>query len=464
MHWTVAKLIEATGGRLIRGNPDRPVGGISTDTRAIRAGDCFVALRGERHDAHDYISGALEGGAGAIVFNASRPDAAASLPEGVAAVEVADTLFALGELARYHRRRHFIPVVGITGSNGKTSTKEMVAGILSVRRNVLKNKGNFNNLIGVPLTLLGLEPQHEAAVVEMGINVPGEMERLVEIAGPTAGLITNIHPAHLEGLGSLDGILAEKGKLWAGLGEDGLAAVNLDDERLAAFAEGVAARTVRYSLKNPGADVRLAGKVDTVEGASVFQMILGDEVVSVRLPVMGIHQVQNALAASALAWGMGEDPATIVEGLAGCAAVKQRMQTHRLKGDRVLVDDTYNANPGSVIAAVRTVLSAGGGKPCIAVLGEMRELGPDSASIHRELGREIVKLGVSRLIAVGELGREIVEGAREAGLPFDAGCHVPTHEAAVERLRESWIEGAWVLVKGSRAMAMERIVEGILAK
>ena len=205
----------------MQGNPERPVGGISTDTRAIRAGDCFVALSGERYDAHDFIPRALAAGAEAVVLCAARADAATALPVGVAAIEVRDTLFALGELARYHRNLHFIPVVGITGSNGKTSTKEMVAAILSVGRKVLKTEGNFNNLIGVSLTLLGLEPRHEAAVVEMGINVPGEMERLVEIAGPTVGLITNVHPAHLEGLGSLNGILAEKGKLWSSLGPGG---------------------------------------------------------------------------------------------------------------------------------------------------------------------------------------------------------------------------------------------------
>ena len=464
MHWTVATLIEATGGRLLRGNPERPVGDISTDTRAIRPGDCFVALQGDRHDGHDFIPRALSGGAQALLIHSSKTDTATRLPEDVAAIAVDDTLFALGELARYHRNRHFIPVVGITGSNGKTSTKEMVAEILSVRRRVLKNEGNFNNLIGVPLTLLRLEPQHEAAVVEMGINVPGEMGRLVEIAGPTSGLITNIHPAHLEGLGSLRGILAEKGKLWENLGSDGLAAVNLDDPLLAEFAAGIEARTVKYSLRDAGADVHLLGSVETVDGASNFRMALGGDVVSVRLPVPGVHQVQNALAASALAWGMGETPGSIVEGLAGCRAVKQRMQIHRLKGDRVLVDDSYNANPGSMLAAVRTVLSANGGKPCIAVLGEMRELGTDSGLLHRELGRDIAKLGIGRLIAIGELGREIVEGAKEAGLPETACRHVGTHGEAVAQLREDWSEGVWVLVKGSRAMAMERIVEGVLSE
>ncbi len=203
--WTVAEIVEATGGTLVQGDPSQAVRSISTDSRGIEPGDCFVALKGERHDAHDYVGQALSSGAGAVVVSGLRPQWGIARDQASPAfIHVRDTLHALGELARFHRRRFRIPLVGIGGSNGKTSTKEMVYAILSGRRTVLKNPGNLNNLIGVPLTLLKLTDGHEAAVIEMGINVPGEMARLADIVAPTVGLLTNIHPAHLEGLGSLE--------------------------------------------------------------------------------------------------------------------------------------------------------------------------------------------------------------------------------------------------------------------
>lgn len=455
-------MIEATRGEFLCGSFDGPLNSISTDTRQIRPGDCFVALPGENHDGHAFVAGALTAGAGAVIV--SRPLHDLSLPDGVEAsvIRVSDTLYALGELARYHRRRFSIPVVGITGSNGKTSSKEMVAAILGQRRQVLKNKGNFNNLIGAPLTLLSLDPHHQVAVVEMGINVPGEMARLVEIGSPTVGLITGIHPAHLEGLHSLDLILEEKGKLWAGLRQEELAVVNLDDDRLRNFSKKVKARKITYSLKDEAADVKLTSGVDIDGSASIFQMALGGANISIRLPVLGLHQVQNALAAAAVAWGMGESPESVASGLSLHRPVRQRMEMHPLKDGGMILDDTYNANPRSMLAAVETALAASRGKPVMAVLGEMRELGPEGASLHREVGRQVAALGVSRLVALGELGGEIIRGAREGSFAPEACFHAGSHEEAVAWLSRQPIGNAWIVVKGSRAMAMERVVEGIL--
>lgn len=464
MNWTVAKLIEATGGTLFQGRLEQSLSGVSTDTRRLQPADCFVALPGEHADGHLFIPEALAKGAGALVVSSTREAPSLTTHGDAAVIRVPDTLYALGELARYCRRVQPIPVVGITGSNGKTTTKEMVAAVLGEDRKVLKNQGNFNNLIGLPLTLLALQPWHQTAVVEMGINVPGEMARLVEIAGPTVGLITNVQPAHLEGLGSLDEIVREKGKLWLRLQPEDLAVVNLDDERLAALSQTLPARTVTYSMKTARADVMLAGEVAMDEGMSTFTIGLGDQRVTVRLPIFGFHHVMNALAAAAVGWGLGLSPETIAAGLANYQPVKMRMQMHCLADGRTLIDDTYNANPGSLLAALRTVVIASGGKPVVAVLGDMRELGPESAALHREVGCQLGALGVTQLITLGQMTRELAEGATEAGLPASAWRHAESHEQIVSWLKDQPLKEAWVLVKGSRSMAMERVAEGMLSK
>ncbi len=460
--WTVAKLLEATGGTLLQGLSHQLLAGIATDTRRLQPAACFVALPGEHADGHVFIPDALTKGAGALVISRPRDSWSFQVPPEIAIVEVSDTLYALGELARYIRRQRPIPVVGITGSNGKTTTKEMVAAVLGENRKILKNQGNFNNLIGVPLTLLALQPQHQAAVVEMGINVPGEMARLLEIASPTVGLITNVQPAHLEGLGSLDDIVREKGRLWLSLQPEDLAVVNLDDERLAVLSKQTRARTVTYSMKSAAADVRLAGEVATGEGGSAFTISLGDQSFPVRLPILGFHHVLNALAAAAVGWGMGLPAATIAAGMANYQPVKMRMQRHLLADGRTLIDDTYNANPGSLLAALRTVVRESRGKPIIAVLGEMRELGPESATLHREVGRELGTLGVTRLFTLGQMTQELAEGAQETGLAASAWRHAETHAQIVGWLKDQPVKEAWILVKGSRSMTMERVVEGML--
>ncbi len=462
MNWTRSDILEATRGTLLQGSPVGSVGRISTDTRSIEPGDAFVALRGENHDAHDFLGAAVEKGAETLVVSRLPDERPVPAPSHVTVVRVPDTLTALGQLARFHRSRFTVPVAGITGSNGKTSTKEMVSAILGQGRKVLKNRGNFNNLVGVPLTLLSLEPDHEIAVVEMGINVPGEMDRLVHMAVPTAGIVTNVHPAHLEGLGSLDRILEEKGKLLSSLGAGGVAVINLDDERLETFSKRLECRRVTYSLQKQEAMVALGGPVEVKEGVSVFPLRLGKETVPARLSVLGMHQVQNAVAAAALAWALGESPESVVRGLSLHQPVKQRMQMHRLAGERILIDDTYNANPQSMLASVRTVVAASSGRPVLAVLGEMRELGPGSAALHYEVGFQVGASGIRFLITMGEFGREIQRGARDAGLSASSCFHAGSHEEAVERLRDWMPRDAWIVVKGSRGMTMERVVEGMM--
>lgn len=462
MEWNVAQIVEAARGSLIQGDLSTSIRSISTDSRKVVPGDCFVALKGERFDAHDFVTRTIAGGALAVVVSSLRREWQESGQGRTAIIQVGDTLHALGDLAATHRGRFPIPLVGIGGSNGKTSTKEMVSAILSRTRRVLKNPGNLNNLIGVPLTLLDLSEEHEAAVIEMGINVPGEMGRLAEIVRPTVGLVTNIHPAHLEGLGSLDDVLAEKGKLLTSLGSEDLAVINADDEKLAALAGRLRSRVIRFGADSPSVEVGLASRVVVKDGLSVFDLRLGSDSVSIRLPVLGMHQVQNALAAAAVAWGLGETVESIARGLGGHRPVRQRMEVHHLPRGMVLIDDTYNANPRSMVAAVRTAREAAPAAPLIVILGEMRELGPESSGLHHDVGVQIGKLGVRRLITLGELSREIGVGAREAGMLESDCCHVSTHAEAVERACEDLVRGAWIVVKGSRGMTMEKVVAGIL--
>jgi len=458
MSRTVATLAEAAGGEILSGDPGAQVRAISTDTRQIAPGDCFIALPGENHDGHAFILDALSKGAGAVIV--SGPTAFAG-DTSAAVIRVGDTLYALGELARRHRMKFDIPVIAVSGSNGKTSTKEMIAAIFSRTRKVLKNKGNFNNLIGLPLTLLGLTKEHGVAVVEMGINVPGEMERLAQIGAPTTAIITNIHPAHLEGLESIERIMEQKGKLWESLDSDGIAVVNVDDPMLSHFAQRIKARKVTCSLRNGAADVSVCSKIVVSEGNTSFRINAGGFEIPVSLPVMGIHHAQNALAATAAALSTGASAEEVGAGLSGCAPVRQRMNCLKLRNGGVLVDDTYNANPCSMIAAVEAVLSASSGSPFVAVLGEMRELGRDSPIFHFEVGRRVGAAKPSRLITLGPLGIEILKGAQAAGLDESLCFHAGDHAEAADFLRRVLPEGAWILVKGSRGMTMEKVVEAM---
>ncbi|SMC20951.1 UDP-N-acetylmuramoyl-tripeptide--D-alanyl-D-alanine ligase [Desulfacinum hydrothermale DSM 13146] len=467
MKWTLPQVLEATGGHVIRAGEGATeqvpsFSGVSTDTRTLQPGEIFVALEGERFDGHRFVSQAVERGAACVLVH--RRDAASDLPATATVVAVADTLKALGDLSAYVRSRHRLPVVGITGSNGKTSTKEMVASILAVRLSVLKNPGNFNNLIGVPLTLLGLSDRHEAAVVEMGINVPGEMERLAAAVRPTVGLITNVHPAHLEGLGSVDRVLEEKARLWDVLGPEGIAVVNLDDPRLEARSERLSCRKVTFSIRRRDADVHLASEPCMDRSGTRFTLVAQGRSLPVRLPVLGHHQVQNAVAAAAAALAVGVSTEDIPTGLASHRPVPQRMETLEFSDGSVLINDCYNANPRSMEAALETLERVAPDARRVIVLGEMRELGPRSAELHRSVGKRVAAVAPAFLITMGEHGKEIRWGALEAGLPEACTRHAADHREAARAVLDRWEPGQWILVKGSRGMTMERVTEALVAQ
>jgi UDP-N-acetylmuramoyl-tripeptide--D-alanyl-D-alanine ligase len=451
-------LARATGGRWI-GTPPAELAGVSTDTRSLSAGALFVALRGERFDAHDFLADAAKGGAGAAVVAEARASDPAPLPR----LAVSDPLAALGALAHVHRARFRIPVIGVTGSNGKTTTREMVAAILGTRGPVLKTEGNLNNEVGVPLTLFGLGPDHQAAVIEMGMSNPGEIARLAAIAMPQVGIVTLAAAAHLAGLGTVDRVADAKAELYSGLPEGGIAVVNADDARMLERARRSGRRMVTFSGSQGrrGDVVVLEVTSQGVDGLR-FVLGIGNREVPVHIPgLVGAHNAQNAAAAAAAATVLGCTDREIARGLAGVRPVGRRLRVEELPSGVRLLDDCYNANPASMSAGLRTLVDLAPeparGRP-VAVLGDMLELGDLEAELHRALGEEAARAGVQVLATFGPRSRDTAESARAAGL--DA-FHTEELPALVAWARGTLRSGDVLLVKGSRGMKLERLVEAL---
>jgi UDP-N-acetylmuramoyl-tripeptide--D-alanyl-D-alanine ligase len=450
-------LVQAVGGE-VKGAPAArwTLSGLATDTRTLAPGDLFVALRGEHFDGNDFIDDAIARGASAVVCARGR-----ALPrEGVAFVEVADTLRALGDIAAAHRRLFALPLVAITGSNGKTTTKELLRSILDVAfgaGHVLANPGNLNNLIGLPLTLVKLEHAHHAAVLEMGMNAPGEIARLTEIAMPTVGLITSVGAAHLEGLGSIEGVANAKGELFAGLSRNAVAVVNLDDPWVVRMAERFAGRKVSFGRNG---DVR----VDCVEPLAIdrtrFHLVCDRGAAVVEIPLGGRHNVSNALAAAAAALAIDVGLDAIAEGLRCATPPPMRLSVERLANGVSLVNDAYNANPSSLRAALEAMADLAPER-LIVVLGEMLELGPRSAELHTAAGADVAATRPALLCTMGGHAGDVRSGAASAGLHPESIVVAETHDAAAEAVANAWRTEDIVLVKGSRGAQMERVVEAL---
>lgn len=437
MTWTGEEIARAVGAA----SPARALvaDAVCTDTRRPAPACLYVALRGPTHDGHAFAAAALAGGAAAVLVD--------HLPAGVdpaRALVVADTLRGLGDLAAWTRRRWGGRVVAITGSNGKTTTKEMLAAILEQAwpGRVLKTHGNENNLVGLPLTLLRLAGGEAAAVLEMGMNAFGEIARLTAIAAPDVGVITNVGPAHLEGVGSLDGVARAKGELFAGMPAAGAIAVNMDDPRVAAAAAAFAGRRIELG---EGRAVRAEAIDDGGVAGCAFTLAIGAERAPVRLRAAGRHNVHNALAAAAAAHALGVGLAAIAAGLGAAAPPAMRMQVVRLANGVTVINDAYNANPGSTEAALDAVGRLPG--RAIAALGEMRELGAQSAALHAAVGAHAVAAGVAWILAVGPGAEAIAAGARRAGGAADVCADAA---AAAALIASRWRAGDTVLVKGSR--------------
>jgi len=457
--FTVQDIVRASQGALVAGDLGVPVTGVSVDSRALGVGEAFFAIRGNRLDGHAFLAEAASRGAACLVVHTLHDDVPANVP----LVLVEDTTRALGMLAAYHRARFSIPVVAVTGSNGKTTTKELIASVLGMRWQVLKPSGSFNNQWGLPLTLLRLTAEHQAIVLEIGSQHPGEIAALAGLARPTVAVVTTVAHAHTEFLGSLDGVRAEKAALVRAVGDDGRVVLNADDPRVAGMARDSRAPVITYG-RSPGADVRATG--DIVEDARTLAFTLesGGERTPVTLALVGRHNVTNALAAAGVGVALGWPLDEIARGLAEARPVAGRCIWRDAGGVRIL-DDTYNANPVSVRSALETVAArraAGPSGRLVVALGDMLELGAIAEEAHQDTGRAVASAGVDEFVGVGRLSRLTVDAARAAGL--GEAHHATTFEDTVAHLLKRLAPGDVVLVKGSRGMRMERVVDALVAR
>jgi UDP-N-acetylmuramoyl-tripeptide--D-alanyl-D-alanine ligase len=452
----INEIIEATGGRLLAGDSGLTVAGISTDSRKIIPGSIFVALKGERFDGNDFIADAFKNGAAAVLTGRDP----GNFP-GKTVIKAEDTLRALHDLASYYRERFEIPFTGITGSVGKTSTKEMVACALGTQFNVLKSEGNFNNEIGVPLTIFRLEPEHEAAVIEMGMSGFGEIRALARIVRPEVGIITNIGLSHIEKLGSRQNILRAKLELLEGLQPGGLLILNGDDVLLSGVKDLLEVRTVSYGLEED-ADYRAYSIRSRGEKGIDFNIILDGSEYAVHVPAPGVHNVYNALAALAAGRELGIPADILIKGIAGYSPGHMRLNIIRT-GGLTIINDAYNASPQSMKAAL-DVLGEIEADRRIAVLGDMLELGDWSISAHRETGAYAAGSGADLIITVGGAAAHIAEGAAEAGFPRSGTAVLENNDEAVRWLQDIIRKGDAILVKGSRGMMMEEIVNSLISE
>lgn len=448
MNWLLSQVANAVQGRLV--GADVALAGITTDTRAVAPGALFIALAGERFDAHDFVEQALASGAAAVLVSDES-----KVPAGASAVVVDDTRLALGRLAAAWRAQFNLPVIAVTGSNGKTTTKEMIAAILKAAFGaaVLSTRGNLNNDIGLPLTLLGLSASHRAAVIEMGMNHPGEIGYLAPIGAPTVALVTNAQRAHLEGMGDLDEVAREKGSIFNGLPADGVAVINADDAYAAAWRGMAGGRPVRTFAIDGAADVVGVVHQHGLETAIELQAPEGAAAVKLRIP--GRHNARNAVAAATACLAAGVGLAAVVEGLESFSGVKGRLQRRAGKQGAEILDDTYNANPDSVRAGIDVLASTIGRK--LLVLGDMGEIGEASGQYHDEIGGYAKSQGIDRLFALGDTSQLAVRNFGEGARHF---CNVDKLIAAVDK---ELGPDTTVLVKGSRFMKMERVADALAA-
>jgi UDP-N-acetylmuramoyl-tripeptide--D-alanyl-D-alanine ligase len=450
------ELISDLSGQLAQGNLTQKAAGVSTDSRSLMPGNLFVALKGPRFDGHDHVSQAFEKGAAAALVSTPLPPGMA--PAGKGIIQVQDTLTALGDLAGLWRRKFSISLVGISGSNGKTSSKEMLAAILELEGPTLKNPGNLNNWIGLPLSLFFLDKDHHFAVMEMGMNHSGEIARLCQIARPSVGLLTNIGPAHLEAFGTLAALARAKGELFEALEPDHWAVINRDDLRIRELARTCQARKISFGL-DPEAQVRAKPLEISDQGVRFRICFEGEE--EMLLPVQGEHNIRNALGAAATALALGLTLQQVKKGLENFRLPEHRLQIKKgIRGVRV-IDDTYNANPASMKAALTVFDSLRKGKGGGLVLGDMLELGEQGVEAHRELGRLIGEMGVDYLLCLGPLSKEVLKEAQKAIRPPLKSFGLSNSKEIIDLLAGLVRDGDWLLVKGSHGMNLEAIVSAL---
>lgn len=426
---------------------------VSTDTRKLNSGDLYVALEGDNFDGHDFISQAQQAGAiGAMVHREVSREVSREIVTDLPVIKVENTRKALGELAHAWRQAFSGQVVAITGSNGKTTVKEMLADILAAQGDVLATQGNFNNDIGLPLTLLGLGKE-DFAVIEMGANHPNEIEYLTRITQPDIALITNAGDAHLEGFGSRRGVATAKGEIYQGLSDEGVAVINKDDEYSAYWQSMNKTRKVKtFSMCDKSADVY--GEWQKKDTGIVLKVFVSGETLLARLAVHGRHNAMNALAAICAAQVLSVPHEKIIEALNAFKPVKGRLNMHRVNPQLCVIDDTYNANPASLEAGIKVLNELAGAH--WLVMGDMGELGGDEQQLHFEAGVKARELGVDRLLAVGRASAQAVKAFGENADFFE------TRDELVTYIKQNQRQVVGILVKGSRFMHMERVVESLI--
>ncbi len=452
------KIAEACGAVVASGNPAWSFDAISTDSRDIRPNDLFVALKGEDFDGHKFLIPALEAGARGCLIHRDTHRVIYQNLSNTVLIQVEDTLQALSDLASAHRSIYPTPLIAVTGSSGKTTVKEMIAAVLRRSHRPLVSQGNFNNMIGLPMTILNLGPEHDCAVVEAGINHPGEMQSLSKAASPDVAVITTVGPVHLEGLGCVETVASEKWKITTGLKPDGVLIAPAENPHCAPLlnsGERVLS-VVTFGLTQ--GDFR-AEDLEPGEGFS-FTLVTESVRRRIHLKVPGKHNVLNALAALAATCRLGVPIEEASSALEEFSSPKWRMEVLDLADGRRLIRDCYNANPQSMSAALET-LAQYGASEALALLGDMKELGPSAADLHRDIGALAAHLGIAKAIFVGGFGAPFAEGFVHAGGAGDAVCAVSDHEEAWSLVQPILKEYRTILVKGSRSMKMEVLADKI---
>ena len=459
--WTLSEILKATGGEFLCGDQMQGFEKVSIDSRNISAKDLFVAIAGDVHDGHAFISDVVEQGARGLIVNSEKArdlPIAAWQTRNIACVAVHDTTRALGDLAAFHRSRTDAALIAITGSNGKTTTRQMTAEVVAQKFSTLATIENYNNQIGVPLTLLRLTPEHAWAVVELGTNSPGEIARLAQICSPDIGVITNIGPAHLEGLGSLDGVMREKEQLIDHLKTGGRAVLNTDDRRVNKIANRTGKDVLLFGLsKNAG--IRATAVKEKVGGIS-FSLDLPRESLTVDLKVPGQFMVINALAAAAVGHLLELSAAEIKSGLEKFKPAWGRMNIFKTANGIHIIDDTYNANPDSMQAAITTLKALRANNRSVFVAGDMLELGARTESLHKQVGAWVAVANIDKLLITGKFANAVVSGAVDAKMKRD-DIFSGSRDEILDALKDSLRPGDWVLIKGSRGARMDTIVEGL---
>ncbi len=453
--FTLAEILGALPGAKVLERVGESFADITTDTRKITPGALFVALKGERFNGEDFAAQAVAKGAAGVLVSSEY---AGMETLGATVIKAAsDTQLAYQQIAGYWRSKFHIPVIAITGSNGKTTTKDMVASVLSAQFPVLKTQGNFNNEIGMPYTLLQMNELHQAAVVEIGMRGLNQISALAPFAAPSIGIVTNVGETHIELLGSIENIAKAKAELVEAIPAGGTVILNNDNPYTAAMRDKVpeGVKVITFGIDTE-ADIK-ATEVESQEGATTFLCQIGAEVQKMTIPMLGKHNVSNALAAVAAGYCLGLKPETIARGLAELTMTGMRFQCSRL-GEYNIINDAYNASPMSMEASLKTLkeLTTHKGKRAVAVLGDMLELGHVAASAHRKVGQQAAEAAAA-LVTLGEMGLEIAAGAKEAGLAEVYSCQ--SHAEAAKVLKEILQPEDTVLFKGSRGMAMEKIIE-----